>query len=306
MTTGQNVVLVTSATGKIGTELVSRLASAASQPLVRAATRSTSSEAARLLHALNPQTVQPVVFDLARPETLAAACEGVTSACLIAPFGEDMAAWHQQVVDAIRAAGTCEYIVKVSVTGARSPDSDPPPGRIPLAHWQGEETVRASGIPATIIRPTIFMQHFLTVPGLYSRGADRFYLPTGDGPVAFLDCRDIAALAAGLITASPEARQPYEQQAYELTGPSAVTAQEIAAILSWVSGQAVAHIDGEAAFVERSRELGSADGVKYIYAEAAEGWFAQVEHAAFTRLTGRRPTSFAKFAFDHAAYFQPT
>jgi uncharacterized protein YbjT (DUF2867 family) len=55
---------------------------------------------------------------------------------------------------AAQAAGTLRYVVKVSVTGARAPKSDPPPGRLPLAHWRGEEEVRHTGIPATMIRPT--------------------------------------------------------------------------------------------------------------------------------------------------------
>lgn len=305
MSQSQEVILVTGATGNIGTALVHLLASDAGQPVVRAATRDVDAPAAALLRAMNPATVQPTVFDAARPETLAAAFAGVTKLCVVAPFGGEMDAWHAAVVGAARSAGTLEYAVKVSVTGARSPDSDPPPGRIPSLHWRGEEVIRQAGIPATMIRPTIYMQHFLTVPGLYTRGDDRFYLPTGAAATAFLDCRDIAAFAAKLLCASPEARQPYDDQAFELTGPAAVTAEEIAAILSAVAGRPVTPVDGEAAFVARCAALGVPDMPRYIYAEAAGGWFGGVENEAFTRLTGRRTTSFAKFAYDHASYFRP-
>ena len=54
----------------------------------------------------------------------------------------------------------------------------------------------------------------------------------------------------------------------------------------------------------RAQALGHAEGVKFVYREAAGGWFAAVEHPAFEEVTGRRPTSFARFAHDHAAHFR--
>ncbi len=304
MSAGKATILVTGATGQIGTALVHLLASDASQPIVRGATRNVNSDSAALLRAFNPATVQPIAFNEDDPESLKAAFEGVTGLCVIAPFVSDMAAWHSKVMEAAVAVGSCQYVVKVSVTGARSPESDPPPGRIPLAHWQGEEAIRKSGIPSTMIRPTIFMQHFLTMAGLYTRADDRFYLPTGSGKIAFLDCRDIATFAAKLLCAAPTERQSYVGQAYELTGPAAVTADEIASVLSWVAGHKVAHVDGEAAFIEHCKVLGVNDGIRVVYGEAAGGWFSKVESDTYTQLTGSLPTSFAKFAFDHTYYFR--
>lgn len=300
-----DVILVTGATGNIGTALVHLLASDASQPLVRAATRNINGDAATMLRAFNPQTIQPTAFNERDPESLRAAFAGVTKLCVIAPFGDNMPAWHEAVLAAAEAAGSVEYVVKVSVTGARSPDSDPAPGRIPLAHWQGEEAIRKRGFAATMIRPTIFMQHFLTMSALFQAGHDRFYLPTGSGPIAFLDCRDIATAAAALLTATPDIRRPYDGQSFELTGPAAITAAEIAAILSAVTSKPITHVDGMVAFEQHCQELGVPDGIKYVYAEAADGWFSQVEAATFKSLTGHLPTSFAKFAFDHATFFNP-
>jgi uncharacterized protein YbjT (DUF2867 family) len=301
----QDVFLVTGATGKIGTAFVHLLACDASQPEIRVATRDVKSRTASLLGAFNPERVKPVPFDVNAPETLRAAFAGATKLFLIAPLVEDMPGWHRQVMAAAQAGGSCCYAVKVSVTGARSPAADPPPGRLPLAHWQGEEAVRATGIPSTVIRPTIFMQHFLTGPSLYQRGGNEFYLPTGQTPIAFLDCRDIAALAHQIFRLPQNRRRLLEGQAIELTGPSPVTAGEISSILSSVSGREIRHVDGADAFVEHCRTLGIPDSRKYIYAEAAHGWFSKVEMQAFIEICGRRPTSFAKFAFDHASYFSP-
>ncbi len=297
-----NTFLVTGGTGKIGSAFVSLLATDPSAPIVRVATRDPSAPGARLLRALNPSTVVPTAFDVDKPDSLEAAFEGVTRLFVIAPFVPDMAAWHGTVAEAARSAGV-SYTVKVSVTGARAPGGDPAPGRIPLSHWQGEQAIRSAGLAATMIRPTIFMQHFLTVPALYQPRAERFFLPTGDAKVAWLDCRDIAAAAAALLTAAPEKRAPFEGKDFELTGPQALTAAELGEMLSWVARRTITHVDGVEAFSANARALGVPDTVKGIYGEAAGGWFSAVENTLFTTLLGRTTTPFARFALDAAAQF---
>lgn len=297
-------ILVTGATGNIGTEVVHHLASTVVDGEVRVATRDPGSPRAKLLGRFNPRVVTPIAFDANDEDLLRQACAGVTKVCLIVPFTGSMGEWQEKVMEAVASVGSPEYVVKVSVTGARAPDSDPPPGLIPSAHWQGEESIRSRGIAATMIRPTIFMQHFLMAPGLYQRGSDAFYLPIGDAGVAFLDCRDISALAARLLVAEPEQRKPHEGQAYELTGPAPVTAAEMSEVISAVAGRLVRHVDGMEAFTEHCEKLGVPDTLKYVYGEASEGWFSKVEHDGYTQVLGRRPGSFAKFASDHAAYFQ--
>lgn len=295
-------LLITSATGKIGTALV-HLASARPGVRVRVATRSPTSPQAELLRSFRPEQVECVAFDDQDEASLARAFDGVTQLMVIAPFAGDMEAWHQRVVSAAKKSGGVRFLVKVSVTGARSPESDPPPGRIPLQHFLGEEVCRASGIPTLSIRPTIFAQHFLMGSGLYERGDDRFYLPTGAARVAFLDCRDIAACADAAFALDDDDRAPWAGRSFELTGPQAVTAADIATTLGRVAGRPFTHIDGMEAFEKRCAELKKPDFVKGIYGEAAGGWFGEVATDEFASLVGRSPTSFAKFAFDHAAWF---
>jgi uncharacterized protein YbjT (DUF2867 family) len=295
-------ILVTGGTGNIGAAFVGILAADARAPRVRVASRDPKSAGAALVRALNPETVTPVAFDVDRPDTLRAALEGVSKLFVIAPFLPDMAAWHEKIAAAARAVGGVKYVVKSSVTGARAPTTNPRPGATPLGHWRGEEALRAA-FPTTAIRPNIFMQHFLTVPGLYTSRADRFFLPTGAGRVSWLDARDIAAAAAALIMASPSERQPFEGKAYELSGPQALTATEMAGILSLAARRPIEHVDGVEAFSAHCKELGASDSAKHFYGEAAGGWFAKIDDDLFTRLLGRHTTSFTKFAMDHAAHF---
>jgi uncharacterized protein YbjT (DUF2867 family) len=297
-----DTVLVTGGTGNIGSAFVGILAADARAPRVRVASRDHRSAGAAVVRALNPETVTPVAFDVDRPETMRTALEGVNKVFVIAPFVPDMAAWHEKVAAAAKAAGGVEYVVKSSVTGARGPATDPPPGAVPVGHWKGEEAFR-SWVPTTAIRPNIFMQHFLTVPGLYEAGADRFYLPTGSARVSWLDARDIAAAAAALVLASPADRKAFDGTSWELSGPRGHTAAEMAGILTLVARRTIEHVDGVEAFSAHCKALGVPDVAKHFYGEAAGGWFAKVDEELFVRLLGRHTTSFTKFAMDNLAHF---
>jgi uncharacterized protein YbjT (DUF2867 family) len=267
----KEIVFVTGGTGNIGAAFVAILASHASAPTVRVASRDPKSAGARLVRAFNPETIHPTPFDVNDPSSMRAALEGVTKLFVIAPFSNDLPAWHEKVGAAAKGTPSLEYIVKVSVTGAAGPDAVPPPGRIPLQHWQGEEALRKTGIASTMIRPTMFMQHFLSVPGLYTRGADRFFLPIGDARVAWLDCRDIAAAAAALVLASPEVRAPFLNTSFELTGPHAHSAAELAEVLTLVGRRPIEHVGSGEAFTARCKEVGAPDVLRVVYEDAAGG-----------------------------------
>ena len=298
----ERVFLVTGATGRIGTAAVSCLARDARRPEVRVATRDVASPRAELLARFAPDRVRPVAFDVEDDALLAAALDGVSDLIVVPPLLPDMEGWHRRLARAAAHAG-CQHIVKVSVTGARAATSDPPPGPIPLQHFLGEEALREPGVPVTAIRPTIFAQHFTGVPALYEPGADRFYLPTGDAPIAFLDCRDIAKMAVCVLWADAAERARHDGAAYELTGPHGIRGRDVAEILSAVARRPIAHVDGRDAYLAHAAERGLPEGPLGVYGDAALGSFAEVSIDAFVEVTGRRPRSFAEFAADHAAVF---
>jgi len=190
--------------------------------------------------------------------------------------------------------------------GARAPTPESKPNPIPLMHWEGEELVRKTGIPNTMIRPTIFAQHFTTMKPVYEKGSNVFYLPTSEGKVAWLDARDIGALAAHLLTlADPSA---HYNQAYHLTGPKALTSAEIAEILSTVSGQTIKWNNSVEELAARQDKLMPDNkfgnkSVRTVYIDCKEGWLGKWIPEDFSKVMGRSTTPFIKFAYDNVANF---
>ena len=289
--------LVTGGTGRIGTECIAQLASQGHR--VKFATRNPGGATAQFREKFGPGTVRAVGMDVNDAASIDKALEDCTGALFISPIDES---WHEQIAAQMKQSSLA-FCVKVSVTGARGPDSDPPPGRLPSIHWRGEEHFRNSGVPTTCIRPTIFAQHFLGLNKvLFQTGDEAIHLPTGDTQVAFLDCRDIAHAATALLTNSKHQAQ-FANQSFELTGSTAVSGSEIAQILSDVSGRMIRHVDGADAYSAHAAQLGESDWGKVIYKEAEDGWFSDVHDDEFQTLLGRHTNSFAKFAYDHRHAF---
>ena len=153
-----------------------------------------------------------------------------------------------------------------------------------------------------MLRPTIFMQHLLIVPGLYEAGDDRIYLPTGDAGVAFLDCRDIAYAAYRILT-DPSRADVLDEDFFLFTGPEALTGSELVQELSRLNGKTFTQVKEEEAFVAHSKKVGSPTELQAVYQAGAQGAFAKVHTEMFERVTGKKPNSFAKFAYDYQYYF---
>jgi uncharacterized protein YbjT (DUF2867 family) len=286
-------VLVSGATGNIGVELVHLLSGDPAVTELRAATRDPDEPKAQLLAAMRPEVVKPVRFSTDATD-LEQAFDSIDVLCLITPLGPEAADWQRKV---LAAANGVRRIVKVSVDAA-GPEATAGPGAV---HWAGEETIRAMKVEVAIVRPTIFMQHFLIVPGLHARGEDRIYLPIGNAAMTMLDCRDISAAVAALAVADVETLPPLP---VHMTGPDALTGPRIADLLSLAAGRPIAWVSDKAAFVAHSDAMGSPAELAKVYEAGASGAFAQVDTQGFKAITDRLPSSFAKFVFDNAERFR--
>jgi uncharacterized protein YbjT (DUF2867 family) len=190
-------ILVTGATGHVGSELVHRLA-ASSHP-VRALVRDLSAVESRL-----PATAELAAGDLNQPESLKQSLKDVQKAFLLGGF-RDMPG----VMDVIAESGV-EHVVLLTSRSVRGGD----PTNAIVAMWlTAEGALKASAVPWTILRPSGFMSNTLEW-GPQIRNGDVVRVPFADVPVAAIDPVDIAAVAAHVLLSAD-----HESREYELSGP---------------------------------------------------------------------------------------
>jgi uncharacterized protein YbjT (DUF2867 family) len=283
------MILVTGATGHIGSELVRLLADQG----VPARALVHSPDKAAPIQRLGLETA---VGDYQQPDTLDAAMKGCDQLFLLSPPTPRQPQQEQQVIDAARRAGV-EHVVKQSVPWA-GPDAP-----LVFSRWHGqvEQHLAQSGLAYTLLRPNNFIQNFLmSAQQVADQGI--LYGMFGDGRIAFVDTRDIAAVAAELLT-----NPGHQGASYTLTGPEALTAAEVAERLSAATGRQVRYVDvGPDAFRQALAGAGMpgwlVDGVVEGNTMLAAGHAATVTDEV-ARLTGRPPRTFAQFAADHQVAF---
>ena len=286
------MILVTGATGQIGGETARLLQSEGRA--VRALVRDAGSAGARALAAAGVHIVEG---DQARPATLAAALAGVEAVLVASSNDEGQVEREGNVIAAATAAGA-RRIVKIAALGtvAGSPIS------ILRMHAAIEERLAASGVEWTSLRPGSFMQNFLRYADSI-KAAGVFYGCQGDAPVALIDTRDVAAVAARCLADGGHAGK-----VYELSGPQALTYADAAAALAAASGRTVDYVDVPPAaarqgMIDAGLPAWLADDLVGL-AALFEGPLGRQTTATVATVTGRAPRTFAAFAEEHAGLFR--
>ena len=281
------MICTTGTGGTLGREVVAELERAGASFRV-ACFSSAAADAARARGA------DVVMIDYARPETLATAFSGCDAVFLLGPNRIDQTALEIGAVEAARAAGV-RRIVKQSVMGAAADDYS-----LAHVHRPVERAIEASGLDWTFLRPNSFMQNVVTFmrPTIVSQSA--FYSASGDARISHVDVRDIAAVAVKALT-EPE----HAGRAYTLTGPDALTYDELASALSARLGRPIAHVSLPP---EDLRGGMVAEGVPEPLADRLldlERYFREGRASAITRdierVTGRVTRPFSEYLRDHEA-----
>lgn len=281
------MILITGATGNIGLELARELdrMGAELRVLVRDPARAGGL----------PARAERVIGDLGKPETLTPAFAGVDKLFLLTQgIGTDYAAF---AVAAAKAAGV-SHLVFVS---SYSVLSEPLPA---MARWhhEREEIIRASGVPATILRPSGFMTNALDWLPTIREG----YVidPIGPGRYAPIDPADIAAVAARVLTGDGHGGQEYAPTGHEL-----FTVAEQVRVLAQAIGREIAV--REAATPADAIRSRFPSGAPQALADAiTEGFrLMRADTVGFRtddveRLLGRRPRTFADWCARNADRFR--
>jgi len=168
-----------------------------------------------------------------------------------------------------------------------------------LPHHRIERLLERAGLACTHLRPNDFMQNLATVHQADIRDHREIWAPAGRGRTSFVDARDVAAVAARVLTDPGHAGH-----AYTLTGSEALSMETVAAILSEQLGQVVTYRNpGIPGFLSHLRSTGRLDGLGLVmigvYTASRLGLAAAVT-TDLEKLLGRPPTTLRRFVADNA------
>lgn len=257
-------ILVVGATGKTGSRVTSKLE--AKGLTVRRGSRGAD-----------------IPFDWEAPATWAPALSGVSRA-YVTYFPDLAFPGAVERLDAFTkaaAASGLKHIVLLSGRGEH--------------HAQlGEDVVRASGIPFTLVRAAWFAQNFsegyLRDPIL----AGVLPMPGGEIAEPIIDIDDIADVVVAALT-----EERHVGELYEVTGPRLMTFAEMADALSSATGRVIRHLP--ITFEDFHANVASAGGdyvADVFTAIARETLDGRNAHLAdgVERALGRKPRDFSEFA----------
>jgi uncharacterized protein YbjT (DUF2867 family) len=236
-----------------------------------------------------------VLFEFGKPETFAKAFDGVKKMFLMRPPAiSDIETYIKPVIDYAAANGV-EQIVFLSLVGVED--------RTYVPHYKVEQFMKASGVPYTFLRCGFFMQNLSTTHRIDVVEHDDLFVPVGKAKTAFIDARDIGAVAAHVLTTSG-----HDNQAYDLTGKEALTYYQVADIFTEVLGRKITYSDPSVfKFAWRMKKRGNPWGYVLVtsglYFATRRGSAEEVCDGV-QKLLGRDPITMRQFVENNAEVWQ--
>lgn len=264
-------ILVTGATGTIGRLVVKHL-----QRL----------NAAYLAGTRKPEGENDVYFDFNDPSSFEKATEGVDKVFVLGPplvLGLD--AIITPFLDFLKGKGIKRIVYFSAYQADKMKGLD--------FHPKLEQKVKDDGFDYTILRPTFFAQNFKNYEGDNIAQRDIIFMPAGDGKASFIDADNIAEVAALALT-----QDGHNGKAYELTGPETLSYNDVAALLTEITGRTISYPkpgneEFKSVLVSSGAPEFIADYLINVYGTIAAGNADSVTDD-YKRITGKEPTPIRK------------
>jgi uncharacterized protein YbjT (DUF2867 family) len=274
-------ILVTGASGNIGTPLVQQLRAAGANFSV--------------LRSKGQPDASTRVASYDDVDALTRAFEGVNTLFLLLPLVENKLALAANAAQAAKCAGV-KYIVRSSGAGADAASSF----ALPRLQGQIDDLLAATGIATTFLRPAGFMQNFATFMAGQVRSGT-VYAAHREAAQSLIDTRDIAAVAAALL----QTPATHVGKAYTITGGESLTTRQFVNEIAQATGRVVTY---QPVSFEQAAQAMSGMGMPGWMVElldslnrvVAAGYAADISPDT-AQLLGRAPIKTRTFAQDHLA-----
>jgi NAD(P)H dehydrogenase (quinone) len=276
------MILVTGATGHLGTAVIHNLLEKTSANQIAALVRDETKASA-----LKAKGVGIRVGSYDYTAALDQAMQGIEKVLLIAGTDEEnRLRQHQNVVDAAKKAG----VKSIAYTSRNLKDPSTLTNKLMVGHFQTEDCIKASGLDYTIFRNALYMDtisQFIGGDRVFDTGIN---LPTGDGRVAFALRSEMGEAIANALLGSDRGNQ-----IYKLTGSESYSFDDVAVALSDLSGKKVYYTSAEkSAFEAQMAER----GVPEMMVQQVVGFLTDIKNGQeeeispdLENLLGRRPAS---------------
>jgi NAD(P)H dehydrogenase (quinone) len=190
---------------------------------------------------------------------------------------------HRSAIDAAAAAG----IRSIAYTSTVNP-SDSNPQAVAPEHRGTEELIRASGLGWTFLRNGIYAD-LQVHDAAAAIASGKLLTNTGDGRNAYVAREDCAAAAAAVLTTGN-----HDGKAYDITGPEAVGADDLAALFAELGGTPVEVVQLDdaawvAAMVEHAGMPEPAAQAYSTFGIATRRGYSAAVSTSLHDLTGRTP-----------------
>jgi NAD(P)H dehydrogenase (quinone) len=192
---------------------------------------------------------------------------------------------HRAAIDAAVASG----IRSIAYTSIVNP-SDSNPSAVAAEHRETEELIRASGLEWTFLRNAIYAD-LQVHDAAAAIASGKLLTNAGDGRTALVAREDCAAAAAAVITSDG-----HEGKAYDITGPEALSVDDLAAVFAELGDRPVepVRLDDDAWVAAMVEHAGMPEPIARTYSTfgiATRCGFSAAVSSSLDELTGRAPQS---------------
>jgi NAD(P)H dehydrogenase (quinone) len=280
-----SMYFVTGASGRLGQLLAGEVAKRGAKGQATLGSR----DVARL-DGFAKQGFRTAAFDFDNPQSMRDALKGHRRMVLVSgdTAVDERIRQHKAAIDAAKAAGI-ETIIYTSFTNASAKSLF----TFARIHAETEAYIKASGLAHTVLRDNQYAEN-LDNAVAHATETGTLGLHGSKGKVAYISRPDIAFAAATALLAKPAA-----DAVYEITGPEAYDAADIARILAGKWNKEVKAVElPRDVFVSvlRSAKLPDfvVEAITSLGDATAAGEMAAVS-GDFKKLTGREPESLESF-----------